>query len=151
MMLGRRGRRTAVDTPRDASGGRSDGGSPGRARRGVAAGLTVLVSLVVLFAPAADVPSNIPPGTDKVVHALLFAALAFTARRAGAGGAWLGPALLAYAVGSELVQASSLLGRSASGWDALADAVGVALGLLAARPGSGAARAERGRPDSPTP
>ncbi len=42
----------------------------------------VVVSLVVLFAPAGDVPSA-PPGVDKVIHAVLFLALAATGRWAG--------------------------------------------------------------------
>ncbi|MFN8892561.1 MAG: VanZ family protein [Betaproteobacteria bacterium] len=40
--------------------------------------------------------------------------------------------MLAYGVFIELVQ-SRIPGRAASGWDVLADAAGIALGLLAAR------------------
>ena len=44
--------------------------------------VAVLVSLAVLFAPAGEVP-DAPPGVDKVVHLVLFLALAVTGRWAG--------------------------------------------------------------------
>ena len=53
----------------------------GALSRGVFA-VAVLVSLAVLFAPADDVPAS-PPGVDKLVNLLLFAALAFSGRWAG--------------------------------------------------------------------
>ncbi len=90
--------------------------------------VAVLVSLAVLFAPASDVPTA-PPGVDKVVHGLLFLALALTGRWAGIRQAVLGVALIGYAVVSELVQGISPLGRSMSVGDWLADAVGVVAGL----------------------
>jgi VanZ family protein len=89
--------------------------------------------VVVLFAPADDVPSDLPPGTDKVVHVVLFAVLTLTGRRAGLGAAALVPSLLAYAVLSEVAQGTLLPGRSADGWDVLADAVGVLLGVVLGR------------------
>jgi hypothetical protein len=70
-----------------------------RLGRTVFAGV-VAVSLVVLFAPAGDVPSA-PPGVDKVVHGVLFLALAATGRWAGLRPGVLLPALVAYAAGSE--------------------------------------------------
>jgi VanZ family protein len=88
----------------------------------------VVVSLVVLFAPAGDVPSA-PPGVDKVVHATLFLALAVTGRWAGLRAATLGPALVVYAAGSEVLQGLSGLGRTASVADWLADVVGLVTGL----------------------
>lgn len=90
--------------------------------------LVVAGSLVVLFAPADDVPGGLPPGTDKVVHTALFAALAWSGLRAVAGPGAVLAALTAYAVLSEVVQ--GLLGRSRSGTDVLADLVGLALGWL---------------------
>lgn len=101
----------------------------GALSRGVFA-VVVLVSLAVLFAPASDVPGA-PPGVDKLVHAVLFAALAATGRWAGIGGWALGALLLGYAVASELIQGLTPLGRSTSIADVLADVVGIALGLLA--------------------
>ncbi|MGY1713568.1 VanZ family protein [Geodermatophilus sp. SYSU D01106] len=101
----------------------------GALSRGVLA-VTVLVSLAVLFAPAADVPSS-PPGVDKVVHLGLFLALTLAGRWAGIRPVPLGVLLLGYGAVSEVVQALPLLGRSGTVTDWLADAVGIALGLAA--------------------
>ena len=97
---------------------------PGRA----VFGAVVLVSLIVLFAPAGNVPSA-PPGVDKVVHAVLFLALAATGRWAGLRAAVLLPALVAYAAGSEVLQGLAAIGRTASVADWVADAAGVLAGL----------------------
>ena len=104
----------------------------GRRRWRVAFGLVIAVSVIVLFSPQTGVPTT-PPGTDKVVHAVLFAGLAATGWLAGTRRRWLVPALLAYAVVSELIQASPVLDRQASMADVAADVVGVALGLVLAR------------------
>ena len=100
----------------------------GALSRGVFA-VAVLVSLAVLFAPASDVPSA-PPGVDKLVHAVLFAALAATGRWAGVRTGALVALLVGYAVVSELVQGLTPLARSASVADGVADVVGILLGLL---------------------
>jgi hypothetical protein len=92
-------------------------------------GAVVAVSLVVLFAPAGDVPSA-PPGVDKVVHVVLFLALAATGRWAGFRPVVLLPALVVYAAVSEVLQGLSAIGRSASALDWAADVVGVLAGLL---------------------
>ena len=101
----------------------------GALSRGVLA-VTVLVSLAVLFTPGDDVPSA-PPGVDKLVHLLLFAALALAGRWAGVRLRALAVLLAGYAVVSEVVQALAPLQRSGSVADALADLLGLALGLLA--------------------
>ncbi len=90
--------------------------------------VVVLVSLAVLFAPASDVPSA-PPGVDKVVHGLIFLALAVTGRWAGIRASLLGAVLVGYAVVSELVQGLTPLDRSMTVGDWLADVVGVVAGL----------------------
>ena len=90
--------------------------------------VAVLVSFAVLFAPAADVP-HAPYGIDKLVHASLFAALAFTGRWAGIARGPLAPLLVLYAAGSEVLQ--GLVGRDAAVGDWVADVVGLLLGLLA--------------------
>lgn len=92
--------------------------------------VVVLVSLAVLFAPASDVPSA-PAGVDKVVHVGLFAVLALTGRWAGISARALAPLLIGYAVVSELVQGLSVLGRSVSVADGVADVLGVLVGLAA--------------------
>jgi membrane associated rhomboid family serine protease len=91
-------------------------------------GAVVALSLVVLFAPAGDVPSA-PPGVDKVVHGVLFLALAATGRWAGLRPAVLLPALVVYAAGSEVLQGLSGIGRTASALDWAADVVGVLAGV----------------------
>lgn len=101
-------------------------------RRTVALAATVLLSLYVLFAPD---PGGAPrfEGADKLVHLVLFALLALTARlRLGAGTAvWA--TVAAYAVVSELVQGLALERRSGDPIDVVADLVGVGLGWFAAR------------------
>ena len=73
------------------------------------------------------------PGADKVVHLLLFAALAATTRwRFGSAGVGLA-AVAAYAVLSEVVQARVLPERSGDAYDVVADLVGAAAGWLLAR------------------
>ncbi len=99
----------------------------GSLSRGVFA-VAVLVSLAVLFSPAADVPSA-PAGVDKLVHCALFASLALSGRWAGCGAAGLGALLAGYAVVSELVQGFTPVARTASVADCLADAAGIAIGL----------------------
>src|SRR4051812_6978767 len=82
--------------------------------------VVVLVSLAVLFAPESDVPAA-PPGVDKVVHVLLFAALALSGRWAGVGWRVLGVGLVVYGAVSEVLQGVTPLGRSASVFDWFAD------------------------------
>ncbi|MBE9374191.1 VanZ family protein [Saccharopolyspora sp. HNM0983] len=99
----------------------------------------LLLSVIVLFTPASGVPSA-PPGTDKVIHIALFAALALTGRAAGIRTRVLLPALAGYAIASELLQGRLPIGRSADAWDAAADLVGVAAGFAAHRVLSDAVR-----------
>jgi VanZ family protein len=91
--------------------------------------VTVLVSLAVLFTPGDQVPLA-PPGVDKLVHLMLFAALALSGRWAGIRAGGLTAVLLVYAAVSEVVQGLSPLERSASVADWLADAAGVVLGVV---------------------
>ena len=94
--------------------------------------MAVVLSLVVLFAPR-GVGAPVFPGADKVVHLLLFAALAATTRwRFGPVWAALG-AVAGYAVLSEVVQARLLAERSGDAYDVLADLLGTAAGWLLGR------------------
>ena len=109
-----------------------------QAERGMLTGLApfatvVLVSLVVLFAPQSATPSTLPPGTDKVIHMALFAALAWTGRRAGLPVVGLAIGLVTYAVGSEVLQGALPIGRSPDAVDAVVDTAGIAGGFIAAR------------------
>ncbi|MFD4670465.1 VanZ family protein [Lentzea sp. NPDC058450] len=85
-----------------------------------------LLSVVVLFTPESGVPSS-PPGTDKVVHTVLFALLAFTGLYARIPHVLL--ALVAYAGLSEVLQqVITPLHRSGDVLDALVDVLGIGLG-----------------------
>jgi VanZ family protein len=90
----------------------------------------VVVQLVALYWPR-PVDTGGPPGLDKVVHCAVFAAVAFTGRRAGVPVAWLAGLLVAHAAVSEVVQAT-LLPRDGDVLDAVADTVGTVAGLLLA-------------------
>ena len=89
-------------------------------------------SLVVLFSPGSDVPSGLPIN-DKVVHGVLFAALAVTGRTAGLRPAALALGLAAYAGISEVLQSTLPIDRDGDWRDAVTDLAGVALGLLIMR------------------
>ncbi len=90
--------------------------------------LAVIAQLLALYWPN-------PPqgggtrGLDKVVHAGVFLAPALLGVLAGLRAVVLAPLLIAHAVVSELVQHFLLPGRAGDPWDAVADIVGVAVGL----------------------
>ncbi|MBM6404345.1 VanZ family protein [Phycicoccus sp. CSK15P-2] len=94
--------------------------------------LALVVQVVVLYAP--EGPGQAPfAGADKVVHLTVFlvpTVLALLARLPVRG---VVPALAAHAVVSEVVQGTLLPDRSGDLWDAVADLVGVGIGVLLAR------------------
>lgn len=90
--------------------------------------VAVVLSLVVLFTPASGVPTA-PPGTDKVIHLLVFALLAGTGRWAGLCTVPLVLGLAVYAGVSEVLQAALPIGRDGDALDALVDVAGALLGL----------------------
>lgn len=90
----------------------------------------VAVHLLVLYAPRSPSPSTGLP-LDKLVHALIFGAVLWTALRAGLPAVPVAAVLVAHAVVSEAVQGALLPGRSADPGDAVADVAGVALAALA--------------------
>jgi VanZ family protein len=102
----------------------------GRADRLVLA-VAVVVHLVVLYAPRAPSTAS-TPGLDKLVHAAVFGAVAWAAVRCGVRRPVVGGVLAAHAVVSEVLQHFVLPHRSGDPLDAVADVVGVGLGLLAA-------------------
>ncbi len=98
-------------------------------------GLLLLMLAVVSWFAFSSVPFNdrgLP--LDKVRHVAAFGALAWVAVQGfPRWAAWrIAAALLAYGVFIELVQ-SQIPGRHASGLDVAADALGIVLGLMAAR------------------
>ena len=94
----------------------------------IAFAAVVAVSLVMLFSPASDAPTGFP-GSDKLVHFLLFAALAATGLLAGVPRAPLAAGLVAYAALSEALQSILPLDRHGDVRDAVADVVGLLTGL----------------------
>jgi VanZ like protein len=90
-------------------------------------GAAALASLVILFTPESGVPTA-PPGTDKVVHVVLFAVLAATGRIAGLRTSRLLPGLVGYAVVSEILQGLLPIGRSCEVIDGLVDVAGAVAG-----------------------
>ncbi|MFI9009784.1 VanZ family protein [Actinosynnema sp. NPDC053489] len=95
--------------------------------------VAVLLSVIVLFTPESGVPTA-PPGTDKVVHFLLFALLMGTGRYARWPVRPLALGLVGYAAVSEVLQwLITSLGRSGDVLDGLVDVAGVGLGWLLTR------------------
>ncbi len=95
--------------------------------------VAALLSVIVLFTPASGVPTA-PPGTDKVVHFLLFALLMGTGRYARMPTGPLVAALVGYAAVSEVLQwLITALNRGGDVLDALVDVAGVGFGYLVAR------------------
>ena len=94
--------------------------------------VVLLLSLWMLFSPGSTVPAG-PPYSDKVVHALLFAALASTGLHAGIRTPVLLVGLAVYAGASEVLQSVLPIHRDGELADALVDLVGVAIGALVGR------------------
>ena len=104
--------------------------------------VTVVVQLVVLYAPRTPSAGSVP-GLDKLVHAAVFAAVAWAALRCGFPRLAVAVVLTAHAVLSEVLQAQLLAARSGDPLDVVADLAGVVLALALGRsavPNGGAAR-----------
>jgi VanZ family protein len=113
--------------------------------------VTVVVQLVVLYAPRAPATPSIP-GVDKVVHVGIFGAVAWAAVRCGLAPRVVALVLVVHAALSEVLQHALLAHRSGDPADAVADTVGVVLGLALGRSSRRAARRvpDRGRSAEPT-
>ena len=114
----------------------TDGPAPSPARSSTSdralLAVTVVVQLVVLYAPRAPATPSIPD-VDKLVHAAVFGAVAWAAVRCGFPARLVAAALVAHAALSEVAQHLLLTQRSGDPLDALADTVGVLLGLALGR------------------
>ncbi|MFD3400419.1 VanZ family protein [Kribbella sp. NPDC058693] len=88
----------------------------------------VALQLYGVYSPREAGPHVGIPQIDKVAHAFLFAAVAFTGLKVGVPARWLLGALAANAIVSELVQHWLLPQRDGDPLDALADLAGVAIG-----------------------
>lgn len=93
-------------------------------------GVVLAVQLITLYSPEV---TGAPPiaGTDKVVHALVFAAPALAALLAGISAPWALGILAVHAPLSELIQHVALSHRSGDVSDVVADFAGIALGWSA--------------------
>ncbi len=89
----------------------------------------------MLFVPRAPTPGPDLPGLDKAVHVVVFAVLALAACRRFGRRTTVALALSGYAIGSEVVQAALLRGRSGDVLDVVADLVGATLGWVIAKNG----------------
>ena len=95
--------------------------------------LTVIVTTVLTVAMLwpIDQPPPTPDGTDKLVHLIAFAALAFPLARTGRIG--LVPVFMGASVFGGLIEViQPSFGRSADMQDWIADIAGVALGIVLA-------------------
>ena len=95
--------------------------------------VTFAVSLVALFLPEAPDTAADVPGLDKVVHLLLFAALALSAVWRFGRSRRVVLLLLGYAAASEVIQGLALPKRGGDVLDLVADVAGTVAGLLVAR------------------
>jgi hypothetical protein len=91
--------------------------------------VTVVVQLVVLYAPRAPATPSSLPWLDKLVHLTVFGAVAWAAVRCGLAPRVVGVVLVAHAALSEIVQHTLLAHRTGDVLDAVADSVGVVVGL----------------------
>ena len=91
--------------------------------------VAVAIQLLALYLPRAQVPAGMDvPGSDKALHAGIFALVMLTGVLAGLPARWLALVLVVHAGISELVQHLLLPGRTGDVLDAVADLGGVALG-----------------------
>ncbi len=101
----------------------------------------VVIHLAVLYAPTSGVPGDDVPFLDKVVHAVVFAAVAATGLLARLRRPVLAVALVAHAGVSEVVQHAVLPGRTGDPWDSVADLAGTLVGFAAVELSGGRRRA----------
>lgn len=92
--------------------------------------LAVAAHLALLYWPRAPAAGGLPH-VDKLAHLLVFAAVAWTGRRAALLPIrWVAGLLVVHAVVSEIVQHLVLASRSGDPADVLADVIGVAVGTV---------------------
>lgn len=96
----------------------------------IAAFWTVLI-LVLCLIPSDSIPTaSFPLSADKWVHAALFAMFGFLWLRVQPRRGWMIFGVgVAFGIGIELLQGAMPLGRAMDPFDALADTVGLAIGL----------------------
>jgi hypothetical protein len=100
---------------------------PGSSLSRAAFALATLITMVMLFAPSSDVPIG-PEGSDKLVHAAMFAALLLLGWYARIPLRFLAPILVAYGGIAEIIQGQ--IGRDEDFWDWVSDSTGIVLAVL---------------------
>ncbi len=106
--------------------------------------VSLAAHLLVLYTPAAPPGGQPPWHADKVVHAAVFALVAWTGRRAGVPAGPLFGALIGHAFASELLQEALLPHRYGEIGDTVADLVGVVVGGVLPVSDRGSSRAPAG-------
>ena len=102
------------------------------------AGWAAMLALVATgsLMPSSDLPDVSMPGADKLQHALGYAALSLYAGMLFATGrarGWAAAGLMVFGIVIELTQGAMTPDRSPESADVLANAFGIAIGLLLAR------------------
>ena len=105
---------------------------PAHEARWAVAGLGLVILVIAMLPAPVGQPSLI--GWDKLDHIAAFAALTVLIRTGWpqARRAWAVGVLVLYGAVIELLQASALIGRTASSFDLIANGVGIVLGLAIA-------------------
>ena len=94
--------------------------------------LAVLAGTVVSLLPSPQLPDPWFPGSDKLQHTVAYAVLFVLGRQAGYRSKWGLPlGVLVLGVAIELAQGAFTTTRTAEWIDVVADAMGIAFGLLA--------------------
>ncbi|MGW5365448.1 VanZ family protein [Actinopolymorpha pittospori] len=91
--------------------------------------LACAINLFGIYSPRQPGPEATFAYEDKLAHMLIFAAVAWTGRQVRLPTGWLVGILALHAVVSETVQATLLPQRSGDVFDAVADLLGVLLGI----------------------
>lgn len=97
----------------------------------VAFAVALLAQCWALYTPNAPSGPDFGLPMDKVVHLLMFAAVAWLGVRAGIPPAWMGALMVVQAGISEVIQRSVMTTRSGDWWDFAADLVGIVIGITA--------------------
>lgn len=95
--------------------------------------VAVMAQLWAIYSPEGAGAGWLPQGSDKVAHALIFAAPVVLGALAGLRHWVVVGVLVVHAPVSELIQHFWLPGRSGDPWDVVADLTGVLLGWLIVR------------------
>lgn len=110
------------------------------------AGLATVLLIASCYVPSPPTPGPDLPNADKLLHVLAFFGVTLAWRLGGVSALGSAGIALALILVTEIGQAILPTGRSAEVFDAVADGIGIALGLgLATRIGTWAVRTSAGK------